>query len=251
MKKNEILRRIPKIDEVLKAGGLELLFAGAGRTVVTEAARSVIQDLRNEILKMTPEELEEFDIQRMDIEAVANRVIAYMEQEDCNNLYPVINATGTILHTNLGRAPLCKEAVENVAAVSKGYSNLEYDVEAGKRGSRHNIVSKLICELTGAEDAMLVNNNASATMIVLSAEMFAKIADLIDGIEEIDEGEESITVIPEEEEPEAEDEWVEAEKKATAKKGAVKATVLEADDIDGMLEWLKGELENLEEEADD
>ena len=169
MKKNEILRRIPKIDEVLKAGGLELLFAGAGRTVVTEAARSVIQDLRNEILKMTPEELEEFDIQRMDIEAVANRVIAYMEQEDCNNLYPVINATGTILHTNLGRAPLCKEAVENVAAVSKGYSNLEYDVEAGKRGSRHNIVSKLICELTGAEDAMLVNNNASATMIVLSA----------------------------------------------------------------------------------
>lgn len=161
MKKNEILRRIPKIDEVLKAGGLELLFAGAGRTVVTEAARSVIQDLRNEILKMTPEELEEFDIQRMDIEAVANRVIAYMEQEDCNNLYPVINATGTILHTNLGRAPLCKEAVENVAAVSKGYSNLEYDVEAGKRGSRHNIVSKLICELTGAEDAMLVNNNLS------------------------------------------------------------------------------------------
>lgn len=106
MKKNEILRRIPKIDEVLKAGGLELLFAGAGRTVVTEAARSVIQDLRNEILKMSPEELEEFDIQRMDIEAVANRVIAYMEQEDCNNLYPVINATGTILHTNLGRAPL-------------------------------------------------------------------------------------------------------------------------------------------------
>lgn len=169
MKKNEILRRIPKIDEVLKAGGLELLFAGAGRTVVTEAARSVIQDLRNEILKMSPEELEEFDIQRMDIEAVSNRVIAYMEQEDCNNLYPVINATGTILHTNLGRAPLCKEAVENVAAVSKGYSNLEYDVEAGKRGSRHNIVSKLICELTGAEDAMLVNNNASATMIVLSA----------------------------------------------------------------------------------
>lgn len=142
MKKNEILRRIPKIDEVLKAGGLELLFAGAGRTVVTEAARSVIQDLRNEILKMTPEELEEFDIQRMDIKAVANRVIAYMEQEDCNNLYPVINATGTILHTNLGRAPLCKEAVENVAAVSKGYSNLEYDVEAGKRGSRHNIGGK-------------------------------------------------------------------------------------------------------------
>lgn len=121
MKKNEILRRIPKIDEVLKAGGLELLFAGSGRTVVTEAARSVIQDLRNEILKMSPEELEEFDVQRMDIEAVANRVIAYMEQEDCNNLYPVINATGTILHTNLGRAPLCKGPVEKLADMIRDF----------------------------------------------------------------------------------------------------------------------------------
>lgn len=169
MKKNEILRRIPKVDEVLKGGGLELLFVSAGRTVVTEAARTVISDLRQEILKLTPEELEDFDIEKMNIKNVANRVVFYMEQEDQNRLYPVINATGTILHTNLGRAPLCEEAVENVAAVSRGYSNLEYDVEAGKRGSRHNIVSKLICELTGAEDAMLVNNNASATMIVLSA----------------------------------------------------------------------------------
>ena len=85
---------------------------------------------------------------------------------------------------------------------------------------------------------------------VKAAEMFAKIADLIDGIEEIDEDGEHIAVTPEEEKSEAEDEWVEAEKKATAKKGAVKATVLEADDIDGMLEWLKGELENLEENDD-
>ena len=86
---------------------------------------------------------------------------------------------------------------------------------------------------------------------VKTAEMFAKIADLIVGIEEIDVDEGSITVTPEEEKSEAEDEWVETEKKATAKKGAVKATVLEANDMDGMLEWLKGELENLEEEADD
>lgn len=86
---------------------------------------------------------------------------------------------------------------------------------------------------------------------VKTAKMFAKIGDLIEGIEKIDEGEESITVTPEEDEPEAENEPAEAEEKTTAKKGGVKATVLEADDIDGMLEWLKGELENLEEEADD
>lgn len=86
------------------------------------------------------------------------------------------------------------------------------------------------------------------------AETFAKIADLIDGIEEIDEDEESITVIPKEEKPEAEDEPAEpaeAEEKTTAKKGAVKEIVLEADDIDGMLEWLKGELEELKERFGD
>lgn len=114
--------------------------------------------------------------------------------------------------------------------------------------------AELLREFSGTAEALMRRAPITAEELikaVKTAEMFAKIADLIDGIEEIDEGEESITVIPEEEEPEAEDEWVEAEKKATAKKGAVKATVLEADDIDGMLEWLKGELENLEEEADD
>lgn len=86
---------------------------------------------------------------------------------------------------------------------------------------------------------------------VKTAETFAKIADLIDGIEEIDEDEESITATPEEEKPEAEDEPAEAEKKSTAKKGAAKTTALEADDIEGMLEWLKGELEELKERFDD
>ena len=85
---------------------------------------------------------------------------------------------------------------------------------------------------------------------VKTAKMFAKIGDLIERIEEIDEDGESITVIPEEEESETEDESAEAEEKTTKKKGTVKATVLEADDLEGMLEWLKGELENLEESDD-
>ena len=106
-------------------------------------------------------------------------------------------------------------------------------------------------EFSGTAEALMRRAPITAEELikaVKTAEMFAKIADLIDGIEEIDEDGEHITVIPKEEEPEAEDEWVEAEKKATAKKGAVKATVLEADDIDGMLEWLMGELENLKEQ---
>lgn len=114
--------------------------------------------------------------------------------------------------------------------------------------------AELLKEFSGTAEALMRRAPITAEELikaVKTAKTFAKIADLIDGIEEIDEGEESITVISEEDKPEAEDEWVEAEKKATAKKGAVKATVLEADDIDGMLEWLKGELENLEDEADD
>lgn len=109
----------------------------------------------------------------------------------------------------------------------------------------------LLKEFSGTAEALMRRAPITAEELikaVKTAETFAKIADLIDGIEEIDE---SITVIPEEEEPEAENEPAEAEEKPNAKKRAVKATVLEADDLGGMLEWLKGELENLEDESDD
>lgn len=112
----------------------------------------------------------------------------------------------------------------------------------------------LLKEFSGTAEALMRRASITAEELIKAvkiAETFAKIADLIDGIEEIDEGEESSTVTPKEEKTEAEDEPAEAEEKTTAKKGAVKATVLEADDIDGMLEWLKGELENLEEQCDE
>ena len=169
MNKKDILRRIPKIDEVLQQQPLFDFFEAKGASFVTDAARSVIDSLRQEILALTDETAENFDVERLTHSRVAAAVLALIDEEDQNNLIPAINATGTILHTNLGRAPLCKEAVENVMKVSRSYSNLEYDVKAGKRGSRHDIVSEILVELTGADDAMLVNNNASATMIVLSA----------------------------------------------------------------------------------
>lgn len=117
--------------------------------------------------------------------------------------------------------------------------------------------AELLMEFSGTAEALMRRTPITAKELikeVKTAEMFAKIADLIDGIEEIDEDEESITVIPKEEKPEEEDEPAEpaeAEEKATAKKGAAKATVLEADDLSGMLEWLKGELEELKERFDD
>ena len=168
MTKKELLRGLPKIDEVLKQESLVVLSEEKGDLMVTEAVRAVIAGLRASILDLSDKKAEEFDASALEIEAVAEAAEAKVLRDEELNLYPLINATGTILHTNLGRAPLCRDAVENVARVSRGYSDLEYNVPKGKRGSRHDLVSELITELTGAEDAMVVNNNAAATMIVLA-----------------------------------------------------------------------------------
>lgn len=169
MIKNEILRRIPKIDEVLKEHLISDCFAKYGRETVTATTRGVIDGIRADICAAVDNGHEEIEIDAPDTIKIIELIIKKLHDSEKNRLYDVINATGTILHTNLGRAPLCRDAVENVSMVSKGYSNLEYDVKSGSRGSRHSIVSDLICELTGAEDAMVVNNNASATLLVLSS----------------------------------------------------------------------------------
>lgn len=112
----------------------------------------------------------------------------------------------------------------------------------------------ILTDFTGTAEALMRRAPITADELIKAvkiAEKTVEIADLIDGIEEIDEDGEPITVTPEEEESEAENEPAEAEEKPNAKKGAVKATALEADDLKGMMEWLKGELENLEGEADD
>ena len=168
MTKKELLRGLPKIDEVMKQESLVVLSEEKGDLLVTDAVRAVIATLRASILDLEDGKAENFDTSVLETEAVAKAAEARIFQDEELNLYPLINATGTILHTNLGRAPLCRDAVENVARVSKGYSDPEYNVPKGKRGSRHDLVGDLIAELTGAEDAMVVNNNAAATMIVLA-----------------------------------------------------------------------------------
>ena len=168
MNKNELLRGLPKIDEVMRQESLVVLSEEKGSLLVTNAVRSVITGLRESILSLKDEESACFDKSVLGIDAVVKAAEEKLFEDEKLNLYPVINATGTILHTNLGRAPLCKEAADNVLKVSCGYSDLEYNVSKGKRGSRHDLVGDLIAELTGAEDAMVVNNNAAATMIVLA-----------------------------------------------------------------------------------
>ncbi len=169
MNKKDLLRRLPKIDEVMKQESLLLLANDTSALLVTDAVRDVISDMRGQILALEDDAgADSFDISLLEPGRIAEMAAARFEENEQMNLYPVINATGTILHTNLGRAPLCRDALDNVMKVSEGYSTLEYNVEKGRRGSRHDLVGDLIAELTGAEDAMVVNNNAAATMIVLA-----------------------------------------------------------------------------------
>src|SRR5699024_8105754 len=97
---------------------------------------------------------------------LTKRVDNFVQQ---NNLQKVINATGVVIHTNLGRSRLSERALDQITETARGYSTLEYNVKTGKRGSRHSIVEKYITELTGAEAAMVVNNNAAAVYLILKA----------------------------------------------------------------------------------
>ncbi len=101
-------------------------------------------------------------------EEVADAAVAALPRS-ASSTRAVLNATGVVLHTNLGRAPLAPEAVARVAAVARGYSNLEYDLDEGERGSRYAPVVELLTQLTGAEDALVVNNCAAAALLVLAA----------------------------------------------------------------------------------
>jgi L-seryl-tRNA(Ser) seleniumtransferase len=111
------------------------------------------------------------------LEAIALRVVARIESGVAHELRAVINATGTLLHTNLGRAPLARDAFAAAWEIARGYSNLEYDLEIGERGSRYERATMLLCDLTGADDAVVVNNCAAAVLLVLDT--FARAGEVL------------------------------------------------------------------------
>lgn len=162
--KQEKLRSLYKVDEVLGEECLIFFKENLPYSLVVDSIREEINALRNAILQSdeTPAALTD---KSLFLEQVMNR----MKAKSVPSLRRVINATGTILHTNLGRSLLSPKVMQQVIEDSCHYSTLEYNVELGKRGSRHNHVESLICKATGAEAAMVVNNNASATMLVLSS----------------------------------------------------------------------------------
>ncbi|MBS3872325.1 MAG: L-seryl-tRNA(Sec) selenium transferase [Firmicutes bacterium] len=159
------LREIPQVDEVLRRGEFAELVATYGRVGVREAVQNALEEMRGAILA---EEAAALATPQPHTGLLA-RVQTILGEKRQMSLRRVINCTGLPLHTNLGRAPLAEEAIAAVVMAAKGYSTLEYELDTGERGSRQSHVRALLCELTGAEDALVVNNNAGAVLLVLSA----------------------------------------------------------------------------------
>lgn len=161
MDTNALLRALPKVDDLLRRHEVTALVALHGRELTLDALRGALDDTRTRVRAG--------DLSEVSAESIVAEAAARLAAIARRSLRPVINATGIVVHTNLGRSPLAASAVEAVAEVARGYSTLEYDVESGERGSRHVHVESLICRLTGAEAAMAVNNNASAVLLGLAA----------------------------------------------------------------------------------
>lgn len=156
----EALRQLPPVNVVLEHERLALALRARGRATVLQAVRSALDEVRSALRAGT--------LVVVDPESLANRSREILESRR-PLIRPVINATGILLHTGLGRAPLAEEAMAAVAEVARGYCNLEFELDEGTRGKRTSGVARLICELTGAEAATAVNNNAAATVLALKA----------------------------------------------------------------------------------
>jgi L-seryl-tRNA(Ser) seleniumtransferase len=165
---NALLRAIPSVDELLSSARLSEFSARVSHQSIVVAARSVIAAFRARISEHpfgAPSKLKRGEI----AEQLIGEIIADVNASLKPSLRSVINATGVVLHTNLGRAPIGAEFFEHIRAVSTQYSNLEYDLETGARGTRDVHTSRLLQKLTGAESAIVVNNNAAAVFLVLAA----------------------------------------------------------------------------------
>ena len=164
MNKNMLYRSIPKVDVLLENEVIQALIAHYSRETVMESIHMEMDKLRKFIGQCEDEEKA-----KMQTELLLSHIEMTVAAMHTPNMRMVVNGTGTILHTNLGRAPINREHMKRIGAIASGYSNLEYNLEAGKRGERYAHFEKLLCKITGAEAAMAVNNNAAAVMLILSS----------------------------------------------------------------------------------
>lgn len=159
-----LLAKLPPVDAVLCEPEMDAAIQAQGLAAVTEAVRASLAMLRANPADLSQDASRE-DLTRKVI-ALAKASLAKFDQR---SLRPVFNLTGTVLHTNLGRASLPAEAIEAMSEAARSPTNLEYDLEAGKRGSRDSHIENLLCRLTGAEAATVVNNNAAAVLVALNS----------------------------------------------------------------------------------
>ncbi len=154
----EELRKLPSVERLLEAEGIRSGIGRYSRSLVTQAVQEVVAQARQQVISGAdcPSEAE-----------ILTRVRQHLSRNWPGFLSPIINGTGVILHTNLGRAPLSRQALESVTSLGGNYRNLELDLLTGKRGGRAHEVERLLCLLTGAEDALVVNNNAAAVLLIL------------------------------------------------------------------------------------
>ena len=157
----QLLSQIPAINKILLLDEVKLLIQEYSEVAVKSAIKNYIDEIKQEILN---EELHEVP----SLENIVEVVTQIVKNEDKNSLRRVINATGTILHTNLGRSLLSQKIKENIESVAFNYSNLEFDIDNKKRGSRYVHLIDIIKKLTGAEDVLVVNNNAAAVLLTLN-----------------------------------------------------------------------------------
>ena len=158
-----LLKRLPGVDRLLDCAQHSEILRQAPHSVLRNAARTALDALRHQLLKgNTP--LEARDVEET---AVLQRIEALVATAMQPNLRKTINATGVVIHTNLGRSLLCQDAIDNLTVIASRYSNLEFNLDEGRRGSRYSAVEDLLCEITGAEAGLVVNNNAGAVLIAL------------------------------------------------------------------------------------
>ncbi len=153
-------RRLPSVDRLISEERIRLLQENHPHTLLVELIRRYLQQVRRSIAAGNP---------CPSIDEIVESISAQVRALEYPSLRPVINATGVILHTNLGRAPLSQETSAAMDRIAKGYCNLEFDLDSGTRGSRYTHIEPILCQLTGAKAALVVNNNAAAVLLALTA----------------------------------------------------------------------------------
>lgn len=160
-----VFQLIPKIDELLEDKAIKDLLNKMPRKLVVDSIRKEVDILRHDIGREGLS-FEEVEARKS---TIVNEIIKRANKKDSYKLKRVINGTGTVIHTNIGRSLISRKVIDNIGEIATNYSNLEYDLEKGERGSRYSHLEEIITEITGGEAAMVVNNNAAAVLLALSA----------------------------------------------------------------------------------